>query len=142
LSLLDPRLWLALALSLALSYGGGRWQQHRLDILNQQSALVKAMQEARTKEDAANEAVRLNRRARDAEMQRINDQLVSALGELRKRPSRLSAPTGATCEGGTGASLYAEDATAALGEAARADRLRAALAECYSYIDSLPKPAH
>jgi hypothetical protein len=139
---MNPYAILAALVIVAGAYGGGRWQQHRQDVLERKAELADAMQQARAKEDAANEAVRLNRRARDAEMQSINDQLVSALGELRKRPSRLSAPTGATCQGGTGASLYAEDATAALGEAARADRLRAALSECYGYLDALPAPAH
>jgi hypothetical protein len=130
---------------MALAYGGGRWQQHRLDILNQQAALVKAMQEARTKEDAANEAVRLNRRARDAEMQSINDQLVSALGQLRKRSDRLPEASRATCEGSTGRELSGIDAAAFAGLSARANIVRAALAECYGWIDqteTLTRPAH
>jgi len=139
---MNPYAILAALAIVTAAYGGGRWQQHRQDELQHKAELADAMQQAMVKEDAANEAVRFNRRARDAEMQHINDQLVSALDELRKRPSRLSAPTGAACQGGTGASLYAEDADFALRESARADRLRAALGECYGYIDSLPKPAH
>lgn len=81
--------------------------------------------------------------SKNAEIEAINSRLSSALDSLRNRPSR---PTGSavpkastSCKGTTGASLSAEDARFSIGEAARADRLRAALQACYAAYDSLRK---
>ena len=69
----------------------------------------------------------------------INTQLANALVELRNRPSRpkSEATNAAAC--GTGATLYAEDGSFLIGEAARADTLRSALQACYEQYDSLMK---
>ena len=69
----------------------------------------------------------------------INTQLANALVELRNRPSRpkSKATNASTC--GTGATLYAEDGSFLIGEAARADKLRSALQACYEQYDSLGK---
>ena len=76
------------------------------------------------------------REARDAEDLRTNDRLTAELQRLRSRPERLPATAAATCQGSTGAELSRPDAEVALGLAARADRLRAALGECYAWIDA------
>ena len=69
----------------------------------------------------------------------INTQLANALVELRNRPSRpkSEATNASTC--GTGATLYAEDGSFLIGEAARADKLRSALQACNEQYDSLGK---
>jgi hypothetical protein len=69
----------------------------------------------------------------------INTQLANALVELRNRPSRSKseASNAATC--GTGLSLYAEDGSFLIREAARADTIRSALQACYEQYDSLDK---
>jgi len=69
----------------------------------------------------------------------INNRLANALVELRNRPSRpkSEATNASTC--GTGATLYAEDGSFLIGEAARADTLRSALQACYEQYDSLMK---
>jgi len=69
----------------------------------------------------------------------INTRLSNALVELRNRPSRpkSEATNASTC--GTGATLYAEDGSFLIGEAARADKLRSALQACYEQYDSLMK---
>ena len=69
----------------------------------------------------------------------INTRLANALVELRNRPSRpkSEATNASTC--GTGATLYAEDGSFLIGEAARADKLRSALQACYEQYDSLMK---
>ena len=69
----------------------------------------------------------------------INSRLANALVELRNRPSRpkSEATNASTC--GTGATLYAEDGSFLIGEAARADTLRSALQACYEQYDSLMK---
>ena len=69
----------------------------------------------------------------------IKTQLANALVELRNRPSRpkSEATNASTC--GTGTTLYAEDGSFLIGEAARADKLRSALQACYEQYDSLGK---
>ena len=69
----------------------------------------------------------------------INTQLANALVELRNRPSRPKSETTNASTCGTGATLYAEDGSFLIGEAARADTLRSALQACYEQYDSLMK---
>ena len=71
----------------------------------------------------------------------ISSRLANALVELRNRPSRpkSEATNASTC--GTGATLYAEDGSFLIGEAAQADTLRSALQACYDQYDSLEKVA-
>ena len=72
---------------------------------------------------------------KNAQIRNINAQLVDAISELRKRPSRASeASNGQSCNG-TG--LYAEDAEFLVREAARADQIRVALQACYQQYDSI-----
>jgi len=73
------------------------------------------------------------RKDKDAQIKNINSQLVDAVSELRKRPSRTAeAGNGQSCNG---ASLYAEDAEFLVREAARADEIRVALDACYKQYD-------
>lgn len=75
------------------------------------------------------------RKNKDAQIKVINNQLVDAVSELRKRPSRASeASNGKSCNG---ASLYAEDAEFLVREAARADEIRVALEACYKQYDAI-----
>ena len=75
------------------------------------------------------------RTEKDAQIKAINTQLVDAVSELRKRPSRTSETSnGQSCNG---ASLYAEDAEFLVREAARADQIRAGLMACYQQYDSI-----
>lgn len=75
------------------------------------------------------------RKEKDAQIQTINNQLVNAISELRKRPSRTTeASNGQSCNG-TG--LYAEDAEFLIREAARADQIRVALDSCYKQYEAI-----
>lgn len=75
------------------------------------------------------------RTEKDAQIKAINDQLVNAISELRKRPSRTEqANNGQSCNG-TG--LYAEDAEFLIREASRADTIRIALDSCYKQYDAI-----
>ena len=77
------------------------------------------------------------RKDKDAQIKVINNQLVDAVSELRKRPSRTAeASNGKSCNG---ASLFAEDAEFLVREAARADEVRVALDACYKQYDSVSK---
>jgi hypothetical protein len=74
-------------------------------------------------------------RDKNAQIRNINAQLVDAVSELRKRPSRATeASAGQSCNG---ARLYAEDAEFLVREAARADEIRVGLAACYKQYDAL-----
>jgi len=72
---------------------------------------------------------------KDAQIKAINDQLVDAVSELRKRPSRTAETSNG--KGCNGASLYAEDSEFLVREAARADEIRVALQACYNQYDSI-----
>lgn len=72
---------------------------------------------------------------KNAQIRIINSQLVDAISELRKRPSRTT--EAGNGQSGTGSSLFAEDAIFLTREAARADEIRAALDACYKQYDSL-----
>ena len=74
---------------------------------------------------------------KNAQIRNINNQLVDAISELRKRPSRTTEAS--TGQSGTGASLFAEDAIFLRREAARADELRAGLEACYAQYDAVSK---
>jgi hypothetical protein len=75
------------------------------------------------------------RKDKDAQLKDINNQLVDAVSELRKRTSRTAETSnGKSCNG---TSLFAEDAEFLVREAARADEIRVALQACYKQYDSL-----
>lgn len=96
----------------------------------------KAVAKAREAEWKLIEQAEITRKKKDAEIQAINNRLESVTRELRKRPSRTNqSPT--SCQAGTGTSLFAEDGEFLIGEAARADRLREALKECYARYEAL-----
>lgn len=65
-------------------------------------------------------------------LQGIDARLDAMSRELRKRPATLPAASLAQCKGTTGAELSGPNAEFLAGEAARADRLRAALEACYA----------
>ena len=77
------------------------------------------------------------RKEKDAQIASINNQLVDAISQLRKRPSRTQDTSNG--QSGTGATLFAEDAEFLIREAARADQIRTGLDACYKQYESLNK---
>jgi len=78
------------------------------------------------------------RTEKDAQIKAINNQLVDAISELRKRPSRTSeASVGQATKGCNGSQLFAEDSEFLVRESARADTIRVALQACYEQYDSI-----
>ena len=75
------------------------------------------------------------RKDKDDQIKTINSQLVDAISELRKRPSR--AEQAANGQSGTGATLSAEDAEFLIREASRAAQIRVGLEACYKQYDSI-----
>lgn len=96
----------------------------------------------RTREAAIRETADKSLQVKEDEKNRIAARLDSALNSLQNRPARPAASAGkvpataTACKGATGADLYRDDAALALREAARADKLRAALAQCYAQYDA------
>jgi len=122
------------ALSLCVAgYLGYAVESSRFNSYKQaQQAATQALQE---QHQAAADQIRKDK---DAQITSINAQLVDAISELRKRPSRAQVSSnGQVTNYCTGSQLYAEDAELALREAARADTIREALKACYLQYDSL-----
>ena len=98
----------------------------------QQSKAEKVVREKEHEYQAAADTIR---KEKDAQIKVINTQLVDAVSELRKRPSRTSeTSTGSNCNG---TSLYAEDAEFLVREAARADEIRVGLQACYKQYEAI-----
>jgi hypothetical protein len=98
----------------------------------QQSKAEKTVRDKEHQYQADADKIRIEK---DAQIKAINDQLVDAVSELRKRPSRTAeASNGKGCNG---ASLYAEDSEFLVREAARADQIRVALQACYNQYDAI-----
>lgn len=139
LSLLDPRLWLAGMAVAGMAAGGG----YLLGGLHKERAIqAQALEQIKHAQELARLAARdaaQYREKKDAEVRKINARLVDALERLRQRPERLPEPARAACTGATGAELSGPDAGFLVREAARADELRAALAECYGWIDAVTR---
>lgn len=122
---------------------------HRLDSAKVELSDLKAQHaeaaraaeaSARSKEQAAATTLaQTEKEARDAQ-KRLSADLAVALDSLRKRPARPASgdvPASAgNPVGCTGAGLFAEDASAALREAARADLVRTELARCTQAYDA------
>ena len=121
------------ALSLCVAgYLGYAVESSRFNSYKQaQQAATQALQE---QHQAAADQIR---KEKDAQIASINTQLADALIGLRERPSRTQ--DAANGQGGTGATLFADDATFLVREAARADIIRTGLAACYDQYDALNK---
>ena len=133
LGVLDSvKIGLFAALLFLAGYTGFSLEAARFDRYKaSQQALTQTLQE---EHQAAADQIRKDK---VAQITSINAQLVDAISELRKRPSR--AQGAANGQGGTGATLSAEDAEFLTREAARADIIRTGLSACYQQYDSLSK---
>ena len=126
------KIGLCAALLFLAGYIGFSLEAARFNSYKQaQQAATQALQE---QHQAAADQIRKDK---DAQITSINAQLVDAISELRKRPSRTQASSNG--QGGTGAALSAEDAEFLTREAARADIIRTGLSACYQQYDSLSK---
>lgn len=78
------------------------------------------------------------RKDKDAQINDINNQLVDAISELRKRPSRTAeASDGSIAKGCNGSQLYAEDSEFLTREAARAEKIKVELQSCYKQYEAV-----
>lgn len=110
---------------LGYSLESARFNRYKANQIAQTQAIEKEQQTSADK----------IKKEKDAQIEAINNQLVDAISELRKRPSRTQGSSNG--QGGTGLSLSAEDAGFLIREAARADKIRAGLQACYDQYDAL-----
>ena len=133
----------ALATAVGLLFGGYAWGNHASNTYwlgkiekDKRQAIKQAMTIERANQEKANAAIR----KQAADQAAINTRLRADLASLRNRPERsgdLSAVSRPGCTGATGAELSRSDAEFLVGEAARADEIRAGLAACYAVIDGV-----
>ena len=112
---------------LGYSLEAARFDRYKADQITQ-------TQKAQEKHQALADQIR---KEKDAQIASINISLADALIKLRERPNRAQNTTNG--QGGTGATLFADDATFLVREAARADIIRTGLAACYDQYDALNK---
>lgn len=99
-------------------------------------AVEEALTLERQQQGVVNEAIR----QQSANLASINTRLRADVISLRNRVERASAAGQSArsgCAGATGAELSRPDAEFLVGEAARADSIRAGLATCYQVIDGI-----
>lgn len=131
---------IGLMILLAISHGYAYMKGGTARDNEHKAALLKAQQETQEVErkwQGAANAIVTNLEAKRAVTQRNLD---IALNGLRDRPERhLPDDSRANCAGASGAELSRQDAGFLVREAARAERLQAALDACYKYADTLRK---
>ena len=133
----------ALATAIAVLFGGYAWGSSAkntwwLSRINadKAAAVQQALNTERANQEKANAAIR----QQAADQAAINTRLRADLASLRHRPERTSnlpAVSDSSCSGATGAELSRSDAGFLVGEAARADEVRAGLIACYAVIDGV-----
>lgn len=135
---------LAIGFGAAWNVQGWRMESEIADLrANHAEAARAAEASARAKEQAAATTLATIEQKASDEKKRLSADLAAAHRELRNRPER---PSGGDVSKGsgnslgcTGAGLFAEDAGAALREAARADSVRLQLEACKARYDQAVK---
>ena len=126
-------LMIGLAVIAMAGVGYGRYEHNAFEEYK-----AEEIKNAREKEHQMQDATDQIRKDKDAQINAINNQLANALIELRNRPSRTNQSSN-NGQGGTGATLFAEDAEFLIREAARADQIRTGLEACYKQYDSISR---
>lgn len=118
-------------------------KQDHADVLSDQSEQrARDEKAARDKEAALRAGADKLAKEKQDEIDTINTRLGDALERLRQREARPAAVASgastpaAACKGADGSGLYAEDGEFLIREASRADKLRAALMQCYQQYDA------
>ena len=124
------KLGAALALAIFMWYSGYSYEASRFERYKAEQAAQTQIKER----DYQAKADQIEKE-KNAQIRNINNQLVDAISELRKRPGRTPETNTGSC--GTGATLFAEDAIFLRREAARADEIRAGLQACYQQYDAI-----
>lgn len=155
-----PYRWLMLAVAAAAIWGHG-WlagAEHGEDKLNAYKAdvdrqtLIQAARSLKASTKLLQDGI-TREKAKNDEINDINRRLSIAVADSvryraeRRRVATPNPTTPASCDGATGAELSRPDAEFSVREAARADRIRAALKTCYEQynqardtLEALTKP--
>lgn len=133
----------AVVMAVCLVFGGYAWGDSARNTAwlaktekDKRLAVEEAIHIEREQQGVVNDAMR----NQAASLASINNRLRADLVSLRNRPERASAtdqPARSSCTGATGAELSRSDAEFLVGEAARADEVRAGLSACYQVIDGI-----
>lgn len=133
----------AVVTAVCLVFGGYAWGDSARNTAwlaktekDKRLAVEEAIHIEREQQGVVNDAMR----NQAASLASINNRLRADLVSLRNRPERASATdqtARSSCAGATGAELSRSDAEFLVGEAARADEVRAGLSACYQVIDGI-----
>lgn len=131
------RLFIVLAIIGAIKWGHYVIDAGGYDRCTAENAtnVVDAVKEAREKDKKKQEIADAATKKQIEEERRINRKLLTAYNKLRDRADRAAgrAQPKPSCKGATGADLSRQDGEFLIGEAARADTIRAGLEACYEY---------
>ena len=153
--------WPILAAGIVFSFGLGAYADHKImqgridKMVIAHTTELAAREAQRVKDEVAarEEERRLSARAAQIEQEKsdainqIRGALDAANGRLQQRADRQPAGTSGVpaprpaCPGATGAELSRQDGLFLVGEAARANQLRAALSACYAAYDEVERKA-
>ena len=133
---LNPFVLYGAIAAVVISFASGFGLGHKLEANKFNEYKLEQERNTRIKEQEHQAATDEIRKAKDAKIADINNKLIDAVSELRKRTSRPTevSDNGQSC---TGRSLYSEDAIFLIREAARADVIRTALEACYNQYDKV-----
>jgi len=126
---------IAVGLAWVVGFSMGDSSRHR----KQQAEILVQTEAARETERIKAKATLKAQQERYEALLAISARLSRDLERLRNRPDRLPEAARPAAKGATGAELSRPDAEFLARESARADRLRAALQECYAWIESVTK---
>jgi hypothetical protein len=120
-----------------------QWDHEKADLLAKHT---EAVNQAREKEQNWQQAADNIRQEKDREIRNLNARTTALSNVMRQRQDRPSADasnttqttgSGQVAAGCTGKQLYRPDGEFLVGEAARADEIRAALKQCYSQYEAI-----
>lgn len=145
MSALDPRLWLAFLLVIGVSFGAGKWDEHRVSAATSKvaSAALKAATERADKAESDMTSIKKAKNEEksksDAAVRRLNADLAGLRdrAERRANADTEGAGTVGQCAGASGAELSRPDAEFLTREAARADDAAERLNQCNADYDTV-----
>lgn len=111
---------------------GVHWSNERHELKR-----LQAVEQARQVEANWQKNVAALQEVHRAEVTRLSAALERARRELRNRPDRMPEASREACAGATGSELSRPDAEFLVGEAARADQLRADLEACTGWVEEV-----
>lgn len=127
----------AAVLACVILFGAGYYQGTVSEMERQAQAWKQNVADVREQERTRQKQLNVIIQEQADEQRTINARLADELERVRQRANRLSRDATVNCSGATGRELSAADAAFLARLAARADELRAGLAACYEYVDSM-----